>query len=138
MLFYTIIEIILQSTGEDMKEKEMDTFAVGDKVVWASVDQLHLTDLYRKHVEEYGRGPFMVIEVVDIPADECVCGISRNDPDHFFSKRRCYQTMRESTGHHQQIVVADPATERPLMRKYIMPGPIYWSGLWFEKIGGGG
>lgn len=108
----------------------MNTFRVGDMVTW--VDEGFYSSMREFNLKEYGPGPFRVVRVNEVPYGICSCGFYPGDDRHLNSHQDedpPYQTLRESVGHSQWIVVEDENGK--VLEGEHPPGPVKFSGAWF-------
>jgi len=112
----------------------MDTFCVGDRVEW---NEKWVEEWIR---QEYGNGPFSIIEVIPVPPAECTCGAEEffggDDAVHSF-ECQLENPSCDSVGHHQWVKVADPDGKpvgpRASWDTNGTPGSTF-SGVYFKKV----
>lgn len=126
-----------------------ETFCVGDSVDWDDKKEDSFPKMiHLERVKKYGAGPFEIIKVKNVPTDVCSCGMVLYDHSKYYSLELLEmidgphhtpygcpygysQTMRESVGHHQWVVIKG---KDGIIRSSFSGGPQEWSGSWFKKV----
>ena len=111
-----------------------ELFSPGQTVTWDASDDAFMM---RHFTTDYGPGPFKVLEVFNIPEDECSCGGSLDDETHQIWNGCPYASsgcgpLRKSVGHPQWVII-DNGTGKPFTYTLLGVDLVSrFSGSWFK------